>query len=89
MGLLTTIKRKSAVPETLDEALVDLCRYGKPKLSMMDGGWYCWIQMHVAAQGATFEIKSEFGHASPSSAVHECRERILTTIEQLGHDHDA
>jgi len=84
MGLLTAIKRESATLQTLDDALADMCRYGQPKLSMMDGGWHCWIKMHVASQGATFEIKSEFGHKSPRAAVDECLARIRATVAQLG-----
>lgn len=84
MGLLATIKHETVKPETLDDALLDMCRYGQPKLSMMDSGWHCWIKMHVASQGATFEIKSEFGHKSPRAAVDECRARIRATIAQLG-----
>jgi hypothetical protein len=51
---------------------------------MMDSGWHCWIKMHVASKGATFEIKSEFGHQSPMAATNECHERIVSTIRNIG-----
>lgn len=84
MGMLTAIKHAASKPESLDSLLLEMCRYGQPKLSMMDSGWHCWIKMHVASQGATFEIKSEFGHQSPRAAADECHARITATIKQLG-----
>jgi hypothetical protein len=84
MGMLAAIKNTMRSPEKLDDVLLDMCRYGQPKLSMMDSGRHCWIKMHVASQGATFEIKSEFGHQSPRAAVDECYARIVATIKQIG-----
>ena len=84
MGILPLVKASQTAPQTLDDVLQEMCRYGQPKLSMMDGGWHCWIKMHVASKGATFEIKSEFGHQSPMAATNECHERIVSTIRNIG-----
>jgi len=83
MGMLDEVKNTMGSPENLDDVLLDMSRYGQPKLSMHDNGWYCWIKMHVTSQGATFEVASEFGHQSPRAAVDECRARIVATIKQF------
>lgn len=85
MGPLTTLHATTKHPEGLDELLVSMCRYGQPKLSMLDGGWHCWIKMHVQTKGTSFEIKSEFGHNSPMAAAKECAERIATTLAAIGN----
>lgn len=85
MGILPLVKSSQTAPQTLDDVLQEMCRYGQPKLSMMDSGWHCWIKMHVASKGATFEIKSEFGHKSPRAATDECYERIVSTIRNIGN----
>lgn len=86
MGLLTKLSRKApeSEPETLEDALLDMCQYGAPKLSMLKTGWHCWIEMRVTGSGVSFEVKSEFGHKTPRAAVNECRNRIKETIAQLG-----
>jgi len=89
MGILTAIKRDAPEPQTLDDALIDMCRYGQPRLSLLDGGWYCKIAMHVAAKGASFDIASDFGQRTPREAVDQCRARIRETIAQLAQTHDA
>jgi len=46
MGMLDEIKNTMGSPENLDDVLLDMSRYGQPKLSMHDNGWYCWIKMY-------------------------------------------
>lgn len=84
MGLLTKLQSVSNAPEVLEELLQSMCRYGEPKLSMFDNGWHCWIKMHVQSAGASFEIKSEFGHKTPMAAAKECADRIAKTLAAIG-----
>ena len=83
MGLLTKLQSVARAPESLEELMVSMCQYGQPKLSMMDSGWHCWIKMHVQSAGASFEIKSEFGHKTPTAATKECADRIAETLAAI------
>lgn len=73
------------VPAALNDRLVWLSRFGKPRVSMQDSGWSAGIRMHVAdsVQGASFEVNSEFGHADPEDAVTQLIDRMLSTLAQL------
>lgn len=68
---------------TLDEKLVALCAFGEPTLHRMKKGWWCTIDMHVAAAGTAFSIKSESDCPSPTEAVDQCAERIAATLANL------
>lgn len=61
---------------TLEKTLIDLSRYGNPRVSRLDSGWHASIDMHVNATGAKFEVRSEFGHKTPIDAANECADRV-------------
>lgn len=84
MGLLAELHSVTKAHESLEELMVSMCRYGQPKLSMLDSGWNCWIQMRVQSAGASFEIRSEFGHKEPIAAAKECADRIAETLAKIG-----
>jgi hypothetical protein len=67
----------------LEELLDDLCRYGNPRISKMDNGWHAKIEMHVASEGATFNIMSEFNHKTSIEAVLVLMQRTQQTISDL------
>lgn len=72
----------------LEEILRELERHGEPRLSLSKSsmgvpGWHCYTNMDVAASGARFEIKSEFGHPDPSSAARECLQRVQDCLKQM------
>jgi hypothetical protein len=60
----------------LEKCLTDLYRYGFPRVHSSKDGWYVCVEMHVNATGAKFNVASEFGHQSPSSAASECLTRV-------------
>lgn len=62
--------------DDLQHLLLDLAEHGHPRLILFDGGWYCSIEMHVAAKGASFKIASDFNHPSPLAAALQCDERV-------------
>lgn len=89
MNALVGIKGGAAerVPAGLNDRLVWLTKFGKPKVGVYgSGGWHAHIEMHVAdtVKGASFEVKSEFKHQTPDEAVGVLIERMLDTLAQIG-----
>jgi hypothetical protein len=66
----------------LEDALENLCRVGKPRVSRMDDGWVCAVDMHVSAAGTEFKIRSEFDCGTPFEAAQQCTERVVATLRQ-------
>lgn len=69
--------------EDLNDLLLEMCRYGKPSVGMLNLGWACSVDMHVAAVGTNFRVESDFGHQTPIAAAKQCHARILATVKQL------
>lgn len=61
-----------------------LGKYGDPTLTKRSRGWWCYIDIHVTAVGAKFEIKSESDHKSPAHAALECESRMMTALRAIG-----
>lgn len=68
----------------LEELMVYMIRYGKPRISYLDGGWYCKVEMNTNTSGTQFDVASEFSHKDPSTAARQCHERIIAALKQLG-----
>lgn len=70
--------------DSLDENLEALSFYGNPTLmKTSNGGWWCYVKMHISAIGASFDVKSESNHKCPNSAVRECAERIFDVLRRM------
>jgi hypothetical protein len=67
----------------LDEHMTFLIRYGRPRLSYIDNGWYCTVEMNTNTTGTQFNVASEFYHKNPNAAVKQCHERIDAALNQL------
>ena len=70
----------------LETTLSLLARHGRPSLSQMSNGWYCNVDMHVAAVGAQFKVASNFDCPGPLAAADQCLERIHTMLRSFGTD---
>jgi hypothetical protein len=66
----------------IESMLENLCRVGKPRVSRLHGGWVCAVDMHVAAAGTEFKIRSEFDCGTPFEAAQQCTERVVETLRQ-------
>ena len=64
----------------LRTALLDLTRYGCPRLRHDGKGWSCSVEMHVAEVGTEFNVRSDFHQATPELAVMQVTERIAATV---------
>lgn len=70
---------------TLEQLLEALTHAGRPRVHQFDDGtWGCTVKMHVAAAGTTFEIRSDYTHASPLEAAKQCVDRVRATLAQFG-----
>jgi hypothetical protein len=67
---------------TLEELLMELKQYGKPRVSMIGEGWHCNVEMNTNTVGADFKCASEFGISTPTDAAKQCLERVLRAVEQ-------
>jgi hypothetical protein len=67
---------------TLEELLMELMHYGKPRVSFLGDGWHCNVEMNTNTVGADFKCASEFGITTPTDAAKQCLERVLKAVEQ-------
>jgi hypothetical protein len=73
----TTSNSSSEVLD-LDQALTELCQWGRPKLFRLPSGWYCFVDIGLNPKGAQITIDSNAFHASPTLAARECLARART-----------
>lgn len=85
--MLTVIQKLSKATKvedlSLEEHLQEMRYYGKPRVSLMNNGWYSCIDMNTNTTGTSFEVKSDFDHATPTLAAKQCHERILNALKEL------
>ena len=82
------IKRGEPTPSDFDlsSELVGLCKYGKPRLSLQERGWHCFIEMNTNAEGASFDVRSEFDHPSPEDALIVCKARAELAVKKISEN---
>ena len=77
-------KRQSCQSDiNLRAELMDLCKYGRPRISLGERGWHCNIEMNTNADGAVFKVHSEFNHASPDDALVVCKARAEAAVKNI------
>lgn len=69
--------------DSLEATLLALARWGRPRLSMTDRGWHCAIDVFVAAEGVSFEAKSDFTHSTPLEAAQESLNRLMKAVHTI------
>lgn len=88
-GSISFLRPTPAVEKTpadLEGKLVWLTRFGKPRVCCNGKGFSAHIEMHVAQQGATFDIRSEFGMNTPTAAIDMLISRTLESLAKLGRE---
>ena len=68
----------------LEELLTYMIRYGKPRLSYIDKGWYCKVEMNTNTEGTQFDVASDFDQPTPLHAARMCHERIENALRVIG-----
>ena len=69
---------------SLEELLIELAKYGNPRVSKTDSGWYSRIEVFVTGTGTEFTVMSEYKHSTPNSAVATCYSRLVKALKELG-----
>jgi len=84
------MSKELAIPEAfipdekLSEEMIGLLKYGKPRLSYTgQKGWLCTIEMNTNSLGASFDVRSNFDHPTPSKAVAVCRCRAENAVRTI------
>lgn len=72
-----------AAREDLNDLLLEMCRYGRPRVVLITEGWYCSINMHTTTTGTDFTISSDFYQQTPIAAAKQCHARIIAAVQQL------
>lgn len=67
----------------VDDGLVALSAYGKPRLSRMDKGWLCSVEVHSSAKGASIDVRSEFNCQTPKQAMLQCCVRLHDLVTSI------
>lgn len=86
MSALLGISQAAVTPaatERLEDALAELVKYGDPSIRLMSRGWYCGIEMHHSALGASFDVRSEYDHKTPMDAARQCIERVHQAVNSM------
>lgn len=66
--------------------LMSMLIYGEPRLTYHKSGvagWCCTIEMNTTSIGSSFTIKSEFGRPTPTEAVAQCFDRMVSALRGL------
>lgn len=86
--MINALRRRSTttVSGSLESLLEELTRYGNPRIARRTGffdkkrAWHASIEMDTAVEGASFEVKSEYDHATPLSAVLQLMTRVNAAV---------
>ncbi len=66
----------------IEKTLMDLMRYGRPRLGVYGEGWHASIEMNTEVIGGAFDIRSEFKCASPSVALRQLVDRVEAAVRK-------
>lgn len=77
-----TTEAKSIQSEKLEDILMELLKYGQPKVGVYgsDMTWACSIDMNTNTTGSDFKIRSDWDHKTPLEAAKLCRDRVITAV---------
>lgn len=69
---------------SVEEMLIWLLKYGKPKVIFYGKGWGAQVDMYVNTRGTEFKISSGIEEPDPKTALIYTIERLAETLHQLG-----
>jgi hypothetical protein len=68
---------------SVEECLIELEKYGNPRLVKMKNGWYSKIEVFVTGKGIEFEVSSEFSCRNPQDAINQCHARLVDAFKRI------
>lgn len=71
----------------MNDALLDMARYGAPGLSLLGGSkkWWCRVDMRININAVTMKVEGE--GTTPESAVLACQKNMYDALTQLSTLH--
>ena len=69
---------------SLEDLLIELSKYGRPRVSKHDNGWHCGIDVFVTGKGTEFSCKSGFREPTATIATVICYNVLLKALKDLG-----
>jgi len=81
------LREKQNGAMTVEAILIELESIGNPRLAKMEGGWYASLKLIIAADGANFEIATEFDNATPLLAMQVLRQRVVDVLDKTQDSH--
>jgi len=67
----------------LEQILIKLEKFGRPRLSKQLQGWVCILEAIIQGEGLSFEIRSSFEHSTPTDAAAECWTRLQESLGKM------
>lgn len=61
---------------TLEERLRALQLYGDVRVGWLNAGWFASLEFHSPSTGMKMDLRSDWNHSSPSSAVTQLENRL-------------
>ena len=71
----------SGKPIDLEAVLLELAKYGSPRVLMINRQWHACCEMNTIAKGCEFNVRSEFKHDTALSAATQCLERARSAVK--------
>lgn len=68
---------------SLEDCLVELEKYGNPRISKDKGTWYCSIEVFVTGEGTQFKVRSDFSHKTHAEATNLCYARLMAELKRI------
>jgi hypothetical protein len=82
--MLPKVIDKLQTINSLDELLIEMMKYGKPRVSCCGANeWHSSIDMWVTGAGVEFSVKSDFKHKTPLEATIVCAKRMSEALNSL------
>lgn len=84
---ITGSKASDAVSRPTDallDILLELERFGKPRVGFYIAGWACTVECNITPLGAKFEVSSDYGLKNPLIAAQQCLERTRAAVLSIG-----
>tara|TARA_R110000824_G_scaffold188319_2_gene369695 strand:- start:3359 stop:3625 length:267 start_codon:yes stop_codon:yes gene_type:complete len=82
---LPSTKNSAFAPSnnSLEDVLLELERYGEPRVSKLKNGWYSSVEVFVTGKGISFDVKSDYNLATPHGAASQCYDRLMLAIKSI------
>ena len=68
---------------SIEECLLELRKYGHPRITGHKNGWFAKIEVFVTGKGVQFEVESEWKSSDPKAAINQCHARLIEAMRKI------